>query len=101
MVLAACGLTEAQDNFDKSQSAYKKCLIENAKKLSVCESARRLYEVDKAELERITNIIIGSEDASEYPVYRQNNPVQPSSWMMNQGNKTYMCNNYGGAVNCY
>jgi len=50
--LSGCGIADhylAQNRMDKSQEAYRKCLVENATSASRCEALRQFYAQDRAD----------------------------------------------------
>ncbi len=48
--LSACGIADhylAQNRVEKSQDAYRKCLVENTTNPTRCEALRQFYEQDR------------------------------------------------------
>lgn len=41
-----------------------------------------------------------AQSAEDAAIMQNSQTPQPQQWMMNQGDRTYLCNNYGGTVNC-
>lgn len=55
LALAGCGIADhyqAQSRMDKSEDAYRKCLVDNTSDPSKCDTLKRFYEQDKADYEK-------------------------------------------------
>jgi hypothetical protein len=53
--LSACGIADhyqAQSRMEKSQDAYRQCLLQNTADPRRCDELKKFYEEDKAEFER-------------------------------------------------
>jgi hypothetical protein len=53
--LSACGIADHYQSparMEKTQDAYRKCLVENTANASRCDGLRRFYEEDRADYER-------------------------------------------------
>ena len=50
VMLSGCGIADhylAQNRVEKSQDAYRKCLVENTANPTRCEALRQFYEQDR------------------------------------------------------
>lgn len=93
LLLGGCAIAK----MNVAEDSYVACLTEN-NGANACEQQRIIYEVYK---DRAKDGIAGLGSNQESPD-RNSVPIsnEAKTWMMNQDGRAYMCNNYGGSVNC-
>lgn len=103
VILSGCSLVN-QHKMQQSQDAYINCLREFHGDQKSCAIEKVQYEADKNTFEHTGSGIMGTGNPNVYTPSNQSiaQPTipQPQQWMVNQDGRSYMCNNYGGTVNC-
>lgn len=108
LTLGGCANVKgARTQVDKSREAYRTCLLDNPRKPTNCDSLKHVYELDQESLEKVkAGSLSGIGDAlikssqSGHEWQPQSETPFSHTWMMNQGGRSYMCNDIGGMVNC-